>query len=40
MAIRRLLTLIILAIFYSIVNAQTKPCERCDLSKCPMVIFI
>ncbi len=39
MAIRHFSTLIILAIFYSVVNAQTKPCGPCDLSKCPLVIF-
>jgi len=36
MATFRFLTVAILAICYSTVIAQTKPCEPCDTSKCPM----
>jgi hypothetical protein len=38
MAIRFYLILAISAIFYALVNAQTKPCGSCDTSKCPMTL--
>jgi hypothetical protein len=36
MATLRFLTLFVLAVLYSTVTAQNKPCEPCDPSKCPM----
>ncbi|CAF1303124.1 unnamed protein product [Rotaria magnacalcarata] len=36
MATLRILTLFILAIVYSIVSGQTRSCEPCDSSKCPL----
>lgn len=39
MATLRLLTLLALTVFCSLVIAQNKPCEPCDASKCPLVIL-
>ena len=39
MAALRLLALLALFVVCSTVLAQTKPCEPCDPSKCPMVIL-
>ncbi|CAF1309777.1 unnamed protein product [Adineta steineri] len=36
MATLHILTLLVLAVIYSTVTAQNKPCGACDQSKCPM----
>ncbi|CAF5220178.1 unnamed protein product, partial [Rotaria magnacalcarata] len=38
MATLRLLTLLALTIFCSIVIAQNRSCEPCDSSKCPLTL--